>query len=152
MHNKLSQRSEIAVLLTVRHHSKRLFFTVHEYFHAMDYQMDYIFVFLLTGIGFVVGNFILSSLLRPYRPTAKKLSTYECGEEPVGEAWIQYNVRYYLFTMIFVIFDVEALFLIPWAVVYQTLGTFTFIEMTIFLVLLAVGLIHVWRKGALKWA
>jgi len=114
-------------------------------------QMDYMLVFLLTGVGFVVGNFFLSSLLRPSRPNAKKLSTYECGEEPIGSGWIQYNVRYYLFAMIFVVFDVEALFLVPWAVVYQSLGVVTFVEMFIFLFILVAGLIHVWRKGVLKW-
>jgi len=117
----------------------------------MAIQMDYMLVFLLTGIGFVAGNFFLSSLLRPFRPNPKKLSTYECGEEPVGSAWVQFNVRYYLFAMIFVIFDVEAVFLIPWAVVYQSLGIVTFIEMFVFLFILIVGLVHVWRKGGLEW-
>lgn len=117
----------------------------------MNLQMDYMVVFLLTGIGFVVGNYILSALVRPYRPTPKKLATYECGEEPVGSAWVQYNVRYYLFAVIFVIFDVEAFFLIPWALVYQSLGLVTFIEMFVFLFFLLVGLVHIWKKGALKW-
>src|ERR1700687_4506233 len=101
----------------------------------MAFQMDYMLVFLLTGVGFVVGNFLLSSLLRPNHPNPKKLSTYECGEETFGNAWVQFNVRYYLFAMVFVIFDIEALFLIPWAVVYQALGGFTFIEMLVFLLL-----------------
>lgn len=115
-------------------------------------QALYIVIFMITGVLFVIGNYFISALLRPFHPTAKKLSTYECGEEPIGPAWVQYNVRYYLFAMIFVIFDVEALFLIPWAIVYQALGGFSFIEMLIFISLLAVGLIHVWKKGALKWA
>jgi len=114
-------------------------------------QADYILVFLLTGIGFVVANYFVSALLRPFHPNPKKLSTYECGEEPVGSAWMQYNVRYYLFAMIFVIFDIEALFLIPWGVVYQSLGFSTFVEMFIFLFILAIGFIHIWKKGVLKW-
>lgn len=113
--------------------------------------MDYMLVFLLTGVGFVVGNCLLSALLRPSHPNSKKLSTYECGEEPIGGAWMQFHVRYYLFGMIFVIFDVEAFFLIPWAVVYRTLGTATFFEMIVFMTVLGVGLIHVWRKGSLSW-
>ena len=118
----------------------------------MAYQIDYLLVFVLTGVGFVIMNYFISALLRPYRPNAIKLSTYECGEEPIGPAWVQYNVRYYLFAVVFVIFDVEAVFLIPWAVIYQSLGVTTFIEMFFFLFFLAIGLGHIWRKGALRWA
>lgn len=117
----------------------------------MGNEINYILIFVFTGIGFVVSNFLVSSLLRPFNPTAKKLASYECGEEPVGEAWLQYNVRYYLFAMFFVVFDVEALFLIPWAVVYKGLGPYAFGEMLIFLALLVVALVHAWRKGGLKW-
>jgi NADH-quinone oxidoreductase subunit A len=113
--------------------------------------IDYILVFLTVGVLFVVGNYFLSSLLRPFHPNAKKLATYECGEEPFGTAWVQYNVRYYLFAVFFVIFDVEALFLIPWALVFKSLGAAAFLEMLIFLFLLFMALIHVWKKGGLKW-
>lgn len=116
-----------------------------------DFQFIYILIFLVTGVLFVLGNYALSALLRPFHPTPQKLSTYECGEKPFGEAWVQYNVRYYLYAVIFVIFDVEALFLIPPAVVFQSAGGYAFLEMSIFLGILALALIHVWKKGALKW-
>jgi len=118
----------------------------------MENEISYIGVFLLTGVLFVVVNLGISALLRPFHPTPKKIASYECGEEPIGDAWVQYNVRYYLFAMFFVIFDVEAIFLIPWALVFKALGSFAFWEMLVFLFLLIVALVHVWRKGGLKWA
>ncbi|MGB8658325.1 MAG: NADH-quinone oxidoreductase subunit A [Candidatus Zixiibacteriota bacterium] len=115
---------------------------------------DYAYVgfFLVTGVLFVVFAFFLSRLIRPHHPTPDKLESYECGELPVGGAWIQYNVRYYLYALVFVIFDVEVVFLFPWAVVYRSLGFFAFVEMMIFLAILIFGLVYVWKKGALKWA
>jgi NADH-quinone oxidoreductase subunit A len=114
---------------------------------------DYAYVgfFLLIGVIFVIFVFFLSRLIRPHHPTPEKLESYECGELPIGGAWVQYNVRYYLYALIFVIFDVEVVFLFPWAVVYRSLGFFAFIEMLIFLAILIFGLIYVWKKGALKW-
>jgi NADH-quinone oxidoreductase subunit A len=114
---------------------------------------DYAFVgfFCVIGVLFVLFVFFLNRLVRPHHPNPDKLESYECGELPVGAAWVQYNVRYYLFALIFVIFDVEIVFLFPWAVVYRSLGFFAFVEMLIFLGILIFGLIYVWRKGALKW-
>lgn len=114
---------------------------------------DYAIVglFLLIGAGFVIFNFILSRLLRPSAPNPEKLSTYECGERPIGGSWIQYHLRYYIFALIFVVFDVEIVFLYPWAVVFKSLGLFAFIEMMIFLGILIVGLVYAWKKGALEW-
>ena len=109
------------------------------------------FVYLAIGIVFVLGAFAASFFLSPHNPTAKKLSTYECGEAPVGGSWIQYNARYYLVGLIFVIFDVEVLFLVPWALVQRSLGWFAFIEMMVFLLVLILGLVYAWRKGALEW-
>jgi NADH-quinone oxidoreductase subunit A len=108
---------------------------------------DYAFV----GFFCVIGVFFLARLIRPHHPNPDKLESYECGELPVGGAWVQYNVRYYLYALIFVIFDVEVVFLFPWAVVYRSLGFFAFIEMMIFLAILIFGLVYVWKKGALKW-
>jgi len=90
--------------------------------------------------------------LRPAgTPLPEKYTTYECGEEPVGSAWIQFNIRFYVIALIFIIFDVEVVFLLPWAVVFRKLGMFAFVEGLIFLAILAVGLAYVWRKGDLAW-
>jgi NADH-quinone oxidoreductase subunit A len=114
---------------------------------------DYAYVgfFLAIGVIFVIFVFFLSRLIRPSHPNPDKLESYECGELPVGGAQVQYNVRYYLYALVFVIFDVEVVFLFPWAVVYRSLGFFAFIEMMIFLAILIFGLVYVWKKGALKW-
>lgn len=114
---------------------------------------DYAFVglFLVFGVVFVLFVFLLSRLIAPHKPNPVKQQNYECGEVPIGQGWIQFNVRYYLFAIIFVIFDVEVVFLFPWAVVYKSLGFFAFIEMLIFIAILVFGLVYVWKKGALKW-
>ncbi|MEE9554565.1 MAG: NADH-quinone oxidoreductase subunit A [candidate division Zixibacteria bacterium] len=114
-----------------------------------DYSI--IGIFLLIGTGFVLVTFLIAKLLRPHRPSKTKLLTYECGEPTMGSSWIQYNVGYYIFALIFVIFDVEVVFLFPWAVAFKKLGLFALIEMFIFLAILIFGLIYAWRKGALRW-
>ncbi len=108
-------------------------------------------VFLLGGIGFVLVTLFVAKLVRPSRPSELKLQNYECGEVPIGSSWVQFNVRFYIFALIFVVFDVETVFIFPWAVVYHSLGWFGFIEMTIFLAILIFGLIYAWKKGVLKW-
>lgn len=108
-------------------------------------------VFLVMATGFVLVTFLIAKLLRPSRPGKIKLRTYECGEAPMGSSWIQYNVGYYIFALIFVIFDVEVVFLFPWAVAFRKLGLFALIEMLVFLAILIFGLIYAWRKGALRW-
>jgi NADH-quinone oxidoreductase subunit A len=108
-------------------------------------------IFLLLGTVFVLITLGVAKLVRPSRPTKVKLQNYECGEVPVGSSWIQYNVGYYIFALIFVIFDVEVVFLFPWAVAFGKLGLFALIEMFIFLLILIFGLVYAWRKGALKW-
>ena len=95
-------------------------------------------------------------MLRPHNPLPEKLTTYECGERPIGQAWSQFNVRYYIFALMFVIFDVETVFLFPWALRLKAfalhgLGPFVFIEMMVFLLILVLGLAYAWRKGVLKW-
>ena len=122
-------------------------------------EYGYVGVFFLGGLLFVVFNFALASfvtrLMRSHRPHYAKSLTYECGEAPESEAWVQYNARYYLFAMMFVLFDVEAAFLIPWAVgfksMYVELGLLALIEMIVFLFILGLGLVYAWRKGALEW-
>lgn len=122
--------------------------------HAQDYA--YVALFLVAGMAFVLGVTTFSKLLGPSRPGPTKLRPYECGEISIGEAWVQYNVRYYIFAMLFVLFDVEAAFLIPWAVAYKALVESPLflaavVDGAIFLGILAMALVYAWRKGALKW-
>ena len=114
-------------------------------------QFGIILLFFIVAAMFVVGGMFGARLLRPSRPNDEKLSTYECGEEPIGDSWVKFNVRFYVIALIFLIFDVEVVFLFPWALVYQKLGMFAFIEMMIFLAILVAGYIYVWVKGDLDW-
>ncbi len=102
--------------------------------------------FLLMYVGF-----ILQKLVAPKNKTELKLDTYECGEVPEGEGWIQFNIRFYVIALIFIIFDVEVVFLFPWAVVFRDMGFLTFIEVFVFIAILLVGLAYVWVKGDLEW-
>jgi NADH-quinone oxidoreductase subunit A len=106
---------------------------------------------LLTLVGLMVVVFILWWVLRPVRQSDEKVTTYECGEDPVGNAWIQFNIRFYVFALIFLVFDVEAVFLLPWAVVFRDLGAIAYVEGLVFIGILVVALAYVWRKGDLAW-
>jgi NADH-quinone oxidoreductase subunit A len=110
-------------------------------------------VLLLVGIGFVASAFGANGVLAPHRPTVAKLTTYECGVDPVGGDWAQTNIRYYVFAYLYVLFAVESVFLFPWAVVYDRpgYGVTTLVEMGIFVGLLGLGLLYAWRKGTLHW-
>jgi NADH-quinone oxidoreductase subunit A len=110
-----------------------------------------VLIFFILGALFVAGGFIASWLLRPSRPYIEKLLPYECGEEPVGDAWVRFNIRFYVIALIFLIFDVEVVFLFPWALVYRQFGLFGFLEMAVFLGILLVGYAYVWAKGDLDW-
>jgi NADH-quinone oxidoreductase subunit A len=110
-----------------------------------------VLIFLIVGVVFVAGGMIFAWLLRPSRPYPSTLATYECGEVPVGDTRVRFNVRFYVVALIFLVFDVEVVFLFPWAVVYKSLGWFAFIEMLVFLGILFVGYAYVWRKGDLDW-
>src|SRR5262245_56917554 len=107
--------------------------------------------FLLVVVGFLVVNLIVWWIIRPYRHSEEKLTTYECGENPTGSAWIQFNIRFYVFALIFVVFDVEAVFLLPWAVVFKQLGMLAFVEGLVFIAILVVALAYGWRQGDLEW-
>ncbi|QQE81490.1 NADH-quinone oxidoreductase subunit A [Alicyclobacillus sp. SO9] len=118
------------------------------------YWNGYLFVvlFILLGILLpVAALWVLGPLLRPKKPSPEKYSTYESGLEPVGDAHVRYNARYYLFALMFVVFDVEILFLYPWAVSFHKLGLFALTEMLIFILMLVIGLIYAWRKKVLEW-
>jgi NADH-quinone oxidoreductase subunit A len=118
-----------------------------------DYFAQYatIGIFALIGVVLVFGTFALSRVLRPNVPTREKVTTYESGIDPVGAGWTQTNVRYYLFALLFVVFDVEAVFLFPWAIVFEDLGTQAFVEMVIFIGILALALLYAIRKKVLEW-
>ncbi len=111
----------------------------------------YIIFFLLLGITFVASASVVSWVIRPRASNKAKKSPYECGEVIQGDARVQFNVRYYLFALIFVIFDVEILFTMPWAVVFRQLGQTAFLEMAAFILVLGLGLFYAWKKGALQW-
>ncbi|GAB2736009.1 NADH-quinone oxidoreductase subunit A [Nocardioides pakistanensis] len=117
------------------------------------YYSDYLplLVMLVAGALLVVAMFAANRLLRPTHPTREKLLTYECGVDPVGEGWAQHHVRYYVFAYLYVIFAVDAIFLFPWATVFDGLGWVSVGEMGVFIGFIAVGLVYAWRKGVLTW-
>jgi len=110
-----------------------------------------VLIFLLVGIAFGAGGIIANLLLNPRRVRQVKYETYECGMETIGPTWVQFKTSYFLYALLFVIFDVETIYLYPWAVKFQSLGLFAFIEMIIFIFILVVGLWYAWREGALEW-
>ena len=114
-------------------------------------QYGNVLIFLGVGSFFIVFNLFLGSLIRPSNPSPEKLSTYECGEEPVGGSWIQFNIRFYVIALDFIIFDVEVALLFPWAVVSKEFGWYGFGAMLFFAAVLILGLAYAWRKGALEW-
>lgn len=115
-------------------------------------EFSHAFAFVIVAILFVAGGIATSALLRPRRPNTFKQDSYECGEDPVGGAWIKFNVRYYVVALIFVLFDVEVVFLFPWALVLKQMRWLALAEMFTFLGILLVGFIYVWGKGDLEWA
>lgn len=110
-----------------------------------------ILLFFIIGLIFTLGGLVASFLISPKKPYTSKLSTYECGEEPIGSPWTKFNIRFYLIALIFVVFEVEALFLFPWAVEFKNFGMFAFVEMLVFLLILIVGYAYVWVKKDLDW-
>lgn len=117
----------------------------------MPLDLIYMLMFIVVGIGFCLVVFGVQSLLAPSRPSKRKQEPYECGEYVQGQPWVKFHIRYYIFALLFLIFDVETAFLFPWAVVYRKLGLFGLIEMFIFITILLVALAWPWRKGVLKW-
>ena len=103
------------------------------------------------NISFQCPNWTPMLLQLNVHPSRDKYSTYECGIEPVGDSWHPFAVRYYIFALLFLVFDVEAIFLFPWALRFRSLGSTGFVEVVVFVAVLAVGLVYAWRKGALEW-
>lgn len=124
-------------------------------------EFGQVLLFLIAGVIFLSVSFLVSRLIRPNRPNEQKLETYESGEQPIGAAWSQFNMRFYIVALIFILFEVEIVFLFPWATVFankelieQTRGAwgwFSLIEMIIFILLLALGLAYAWVNGLLDW-
>ena len=110
-----------------------------------------ILVFLILVTGFAVVSVIGSLILGMRKPTPEKLTPYECGMQPVGTARERFSVKFYLVAMLFLLFDIEAVYLFPWAVVYRGLGLFGFFEMLLFIAAILAGYVYVWKKGALEW-
>lgn len=108
-------------------------------------------VFMAVGGLFVLVTMLVGIIFRPHNPYPEKLAPYECGETPVGEGQVKFHIRYYIFALVFVVFDVETVFLYPWAVVFKDIGFFAFGEMMLFVAMLVVGLIYAWRKRVLRW-
>ena len=115
--------------------------------------IDYlpILIYMVIAIGLVGVMVLLSEILGKKKHFPAKDLPYECGMDPIGDARSRYTVRFYVIAMFFIVFDIEAIFLYPWAVVFKSLGWFGFVEMLVFVGIIAVGLVYVWGKGALEW-
>lgn len=118
-----------------------------------DFLRDYLTVVWFAAIALVLASLLLgiSALLRPVKPTTEKQIPYESGVNPVGDGWSQSQVRYYIFALLFVVFDVEAVFMFPWATQLERYAGFGLVEMGIFVFVLLLGLVYAWRKGVLRW-
>jgi len=110
-----------------------------------------ILIFMMIATAFGLGTLIVGSLFRPRRTYAEKLTPYESGNPPIGEPRMRFSVKFYIIAMLFVVFDVEVVFLYPWAVVFDKIGLFAYVEMMLFIFILLVGYIYAWKKDAFTW-
>ncbi len=117
-------------------------------------RSDFVFVGILVVVATLlpVVGLGVARLIRPKKPNPVKLSTYECGVESIGDAWVQFRAQYYIYALVFVVFDIEAVFLLPWAVAYGQLPLYALVEGVVFILILALALAYAWRKGALRWS
>ncbi len=115
-------------------------------------QWIYIGLFFIVGLIIPIGAIVFAWILGPKKSNPGKLTTYECGIETVGDSWVQFKAQYYIFALVFLVFDVETVFLFPWAVRLGQLGLFAVVEGIIFILILVAGLVYTWRKGMLEWA
>jgi NADH-quinone oxidoreductase subunit A len=115
--------------------------------------MEYlpIFIFFIVAVGFALVTLFLSAIFGKRKITPQKMIPYECGMDPIGEARKRFSVRFYIVAMLFIVFDIEAVFLYPWAVIFRDLKIFGLAEMGVFIAILLVGFVYVWKKGALEW-
>lgn len=116
-------------------------------------QNDWLAIGLFLAIGTIIplGAIVMAGMMSPRKPNKIKQSTYECGMETVGENWVQFKAQYYIFALVFLVFDVETVFLFPWAVALSSLPLFAVVEGIIFILILIAGLVYAWRKGMLEW-
>jgi NADH-quinone oxidoreductase subunit A len=123
-----------------------------EWLHGMVLY-NYIFIgcLLLGAMGFALAPLLVVRIIAPRKRSLAKGDSYECGVRTYGETWVRFRIQYYIYALMFVVFDIETVFLFPWAVSYAGLGVFALVEMGIFLVILMVGLIYAWAKGVLRW-
>ncbi len=119
-----------------------------------DFVRQYLTVAIFAGVGIGLGAGLLAigKIFRPTRPQEQKYLVYESGVDPVGSGWSQSQIRYYIYALLFVMFDVEAVFMFPWATQLETYGVFGLVEMLLFVAILALGLLYAWRKKVLRWA
>lgn len=108
-------------------------------------------ILLAAGFVFVILATTVSNILSPHKKTKEKAQTYESGEKPIGSAWVQYPLGFYIFALLFVAFDVDIVFIISWAVIFKQLSVFGFVEILFFILILALGLVYAWRKGVTRW-
>ncbi len=111
----------------------------------------YAAILFAAGFLFVIVTMVVSNILAPHTRTKEKLQTYESGETPIGSAWVQYPLGFYIFALLFVAFDVDIVFIIAWAVIFKQLSFFGFFEILFFILVLALGLVYAWRKGVIRW-
>ncbi len=111
----------------------------------------YAAILFAAGFLFVMVTMVASNILAPRTRTKEKLQTYESGESPIGSAWVQYPLGFYIFALLFVAFDVDIVFIIAWAVIFKQLSFFGFLEILFFILVLALGLVYAWRKGVIRW-
>jgi NADH:ubiquinone oxidoreductase subunit 3 (subunit A) len=111
----------------------------------------YAAIMFAAGFLFVIVTMVASNILAPHARTKEKLQTYESGESPIGSAWVQYPLGFYIFALLFVAFDVDIVFIIAWAVIFKQLSFFGFFEILFFILILALGLVYAWRKGVIRW-
>lgn len=117
------------------------------------YFQQYAFIGILSLVAVSLGviPLVAAKFLAPKKPGQSKTSPYECGIESTGDPWVQFRIQYYVYALLFVIFDVEIVFIYPWALVWRRMGMVAFVEMAVFLAILAVGLVYAWKKGVLEW-
>ena len=118
----------------------------------MSSDFTFVGVLLLVATLLPVGGLGFAWLLRPKKPNPIKSSTYECGIETIGDTWVQFKAQYYIYALVFVVFDIEAVFLLPWAVAYNQLPLYALLEVVVFIGILVLALVYAWRKGALRWS
>ena len=111
----------------------------------------YAAILFAAGFLFVIVTMVVSNIIAPRKRTKEKLQTYESGESPIGSAWVQYPLGFYIFALLFVAFDVDIVFIIAWAVIFKQLSFFGFFEILFFILVLALGLVYAWRKGVIRW-